>query len=169
MRLRIFLCSGPEINRIELAQFQNDVAAVADLQGYSITFPTLLKDTPASTLQTSFASTANFSAGSDPHTFALTVTVQDDGPATPAVANANLFILRLTAQTGTDLIGSLSVKLDDGFSDPVLAAVDLNFAHTTGTDEPLRFSTRPRQPSISRISRRSISTFRIMLWFRAQM
>jgi hypothetical protein len=126
---------GPEINRIELAQFQNDVAAVADLQGYSITFPTLLRDTPASAVQTSFASTANFSAGSDPHTFALTVTVQDDGLATPAVANANLFILRLTAQSGTDLIGSLSLKLDDGFTDPVLGTVDLNFAHTTGTDE----------------------------------
>jgi hypothetical protein len=126
---------GPEINRIELAQFQNDVAAVADLQGYSITFPTLLRDTPASAVQTSFASTANFTAGSDPHTFALTVTVQDDGLATPAVANANLFILRLTAQTGTDLIGSLSLKLDDGFTDPVLGIVDLNFAHTTGTDE----------------------------------
>lgn len=126
---------GPEINRVELAQFQNDVAAVTDLHGYSITFPTLLKDTPESTLQTSFASTASFSAGSDPHTFALTVTVQDNGPATPAVANANLFILRLTAQTGTDLIGSLSLKLDDGFTDPVLSTVDLNFAHTTGTDE----------------------------------
>ena len=126
---------GPEINRIELAQFQNEVAAVAYLQGYSITFPTLLRDTPASAVQTSFASTANFSAGSDPHTFALTVTVQDDGLATPAVANANLFILRLTAQTGTDLIGSLSLKLDDGFTDPVLGTVDLNFAHTTGTDE----------------------------------
>jgi hypothetical protein len=126
---------GPEINRVELAQFQNDVAAVADLRDYSITFPTLLKDTPASTLQTSFASTASFSAGSDPHTFALTVTVQDNGPATPAVANANLFILRLTAQTGTDLIGSLSLKLDDGFSDPVLATVDLNFGHTAGSDE----------------------------------
>ncbi|MGH9562194.1 MAG: hypothetical protein ACRD3S_12140, partial [Terracidiphilus sp.] len=37
--------------------------------------------------------------------------------------------------TGTDLIGSLSLKLDDGFTDPVLATVDLNFAHTTGTDE----------------------------------
>lgn len=126
---------GPEINRVELAQFQNDVASVSDLQGYSITFPTLLKDTPALTLQTSFASTANFSAGSDPHTFALTVTVEDDGPATPAVADANLFILRLTAQTGTDLIGSLSLKLDDGFTDPVLPTVDLNFAHTSGTDE----------------------------------
>ncbi len=126
---------GPEINRVELAQFQNDVASVSDLQGYSITFPTLLKDTPASALQTSFASTENFSAGSDPHTFALTVTVQDNGPATPAVANANLLILRLTAQTGTDLIGSLSLKLDDGFTGPVPATVDLNFAHTTGTDE----------------------------------
>lgn len=126
---------GPEINRVELAQFQNDVAAVTDLHGYSVTFPTLLKDTPASTLQTSFASTASFSAGSDPHTFALTVTVQDNGPATPAVADANLFILRLTAQTGTDLIGSLSLKLDDGFTDPVLSTVDLNFAHTTGSDE----------------------------------
>src|SRR5271157_76182 len=126
---------GPEINRVELAQFQNDVASVSGLQSYSITFPNLLKDTPASALQPSFASTATFSAGSDPHTFALTVTVQDNGPATPAVANANLFILGLTAQTITVLIGSLSLKLDDGFTDPVLAIVDLNFAHTAGTDE----------------------------------
>ncbi len=98
------------------------------------------------------------------------MTVQDDGPATPAVANANLFILRLTAQTGTDLIGSLSVKLDDGFSDPVLPTVDLNFAHTTGTDE-LTSDFDPTTPAFNLLEspRRSISTFGIMLWFRAQM
>ena len=139
---------APEINRIELAQLQNEVATIADLQGYSITFPSLLKDTPASTLQTSFASAANYTAGSDPHTFSLTVTVQDNGPDTPAVANANLFILRLTAQTDTDLIGALSLKLDDGFTDPVLATVDLNFAHTTGSNE-LTADLDPTSPAFN--------------------
>jgi hypothetical protein len=107
-----------------------------------------LKDTPASTLQTSFASAANYTSGSDPHTFSLTVTVQDNGPSTPAVANANLFILRLTAQTATDLIGALSLKLDDGFTDPVLATVDLNFAHTTGSNE-LTANLDPSSPAFN--------------------
>ena len=84
---------------------------------------------------TTFKSTVQFAAGADAHTFAVTVSVQDDGASTPAVANANLFILRLCSQTGTDLLGSLSLKLDDGYPDSVLATIDLNFSHTVGTDE----------------------------------
>ncbi len=34
---------GPEVNRVELAKFQNDVYGVADLSGYSITFAGLLR------------------------------------------------------------------------------------------------------------------------------
>ena len=126
---------GPEVDRIELAKFQNEVLSSADLKGYEITFASLLHDIPASTLQTSFQSTAAFAAGADPHTFSVMVSVQDDGLATPAVANANLFILRLCSQTGTDLIGSLSLKLDDGYTNPVMATIDLNFAHTAGSNE----------------------------------
>lgn len=126
---------APEVNRLELAKLQNEITNMPDLQGYQITFPDFLRDSPPSSLFTNFKSTAQFATGSEPHTFAVTVSIQDDGSATPAVANANLFILRLCSQTGTDLIGSLSVKLDDGFTDPVPATIDLNFAHTTGTNE----------------------------------
>jgi hypothetical protein len=123
------------VDRIEMARFQNEVQSLADLNGYEITFASLLHDTRVSTLQTAFQSTVAFAPGADPHTFSVTVSIHDDGPATPAVANANLFILRLCAQTGTDLIGSLNLKLDDGFTRPVLATVDLNFARTTGSNE----------------------------------
>jgi hypothetical protein len=126
---------APEVDRIELAKFQNEVLSRADLNGYEITFASLLRDTPASTLQTTFQSDTAFAAGPDPHTFSVTVSVRDAGVATPAVADANLFILRLCSQTGTDLIGALSLKLDDGFTDPVLATIDLNFAHTAGSSE----------------------------------
>jgi hypothetical protein len=36
---------------------------------------------------------------------------------------------------GEDLIGFLSLRLDDGFTDPVLATIDLNFVHTAGSNE----------------------------------
>ena len=63
--------------------------------------------------------------------------MQDDGVNAPAVADANILISQISARSGTDLIGSLSLKLDDGYPNPVLATVDLNFAHTAGSDEVL--------------------------------
>jgi hypothetical protein len=78
-----------------------------------------------------------FAAGTDPHSVALTVTITDQGANVPAVANANVFILRLSSPKGTDLIGSLSFKLDDGFPDPVQATLDLNFEHTAGPADEL--------------------------------
>lgn len=128
---------APEISAIDMAKLALEIAAHPDLSGYQITLADFLQTTPSSTLQTSFASTVQFAAGADPHTFAVTVTVQDAGPNSPAVADANLFIQRLCAQFGTDLIGSLSLKLDDGYPTPVLAAIDLNFAHTAASDELL--------------------------------
>lgn len=126
---------APEVNRIEFAKLKNEVAANPDLGGYTLTFPAFLRANPPSSVITTFKSDAQFVPGSDAHTFIVNVSVQDDGPNTPAVANANLFILRLCSQKGADLIGSMSLKLDEGFSDPVQAPIDLNFSHTTGTDE----------------------------------
>ena len=128
---------APAVSSIELAKLTEEIAGHPDLNGYQITFANFLQSAPASTLLTAFASGVQFAAGAGPHTFALTITVQDDGANAPAVANANLLILQLSAQSGTDLIGSLSLILDDGYPDPVLATIDLNFAHTAGSDEVL--------------------------------
>jgi hypothetical protein len=67
----------------------------------------------------------------------VTVSIQDEGVQTPAVANANAFIMRLSSSTGADLIGSLSIKLDDGYPQPVLSTIDLNFARTAGSDHEI--------------------------------
>jgi hypothetical protein len=128
---------APEISRIDLAKLTAEIAGNPDLSGHQVVLADSLQTKPPSTLLTAFASNVQFAAGADPHTFAVTITVQDAGATAPAVANANLLILQISAQSGTDLIGSLSLKLDDGYPDPVLAPIDLNFAHTTGSDEVL--------------------------------
>jgi hypothetical protein len=128
---------APEVSQIELVKLKQAISKIPDFNGYQLTFADFTNDTPPSTLLTSFKSGVQFAAGADAHTFAVTVSVQDDGPNTPAVADANLFILRLCSQRGTDLLGSLSLKLDDGYPNPVLASIDLNFAHTVGTDDLL--------------------------------
>jgi hypothetical protein len=128
---------APEVSSIDLARLTEEIGKQSDLSGYQITFADSLQTKPPSTLPTAFATNVQFVAGANPHTFALTVTVQDAGPTAPAVANANLLILQLSGQSGTDLIGSFSLKLDDGYPDPVLAPIDLNFAHTAGSDEVL--------------------------------
>jgi hypothetical protein len=126
---------APEVSRIEFLKLSQEILRREDLKGYTLKLPDFQRDTPPSTLQTQFKSNGQFSAGTDPHTFAVTVSIHDDDSQTPAVANANLFIMRLCSNAGADLVGSLSVKLDDGYPDPVLSTIDLNFAHSAGTDE----------------------------------
>jgi hypothetical protein len=128
---------APEVSPIDLNKLAEELAGRPDLSGYQLTFADFLQTKPVSTLLTTFASTVSFAAGADPYTFAVTASVEDAGANAPAVASANLLIVQLCAQSGTDLIGSLSLKLDDGYPDPVLATIDLNFAHTTGSDDIL--------------------------------
>ena len=126
---------APAVSRIEFLKLTQEISSREDLKDFTPKLPEFQRDTPPSTLQTEFKSSVQFNAGVDPHTFAVTVSILDDGSQTPAVANANLFITRLCSNTGTDLVGSLSVKLDDGYPDSILPTIDLNFAHTVGTDE----------------------------------
>ena len=99
--------------------------------------PDFQRDDPPSTLETQFGSDIHIDQGALPQTFSVTVSIQDEGLQTPAVANANAFIMRLSSSTGADLIGSLSIKLDDGYPQPVLSTIDLNFAHTAGSDHEI--------------------------------
>jgi hypothetical protein len=126
---------APEVSRIEFLKLTQEILSREDLKGYTPKLPDFQRDNPPSTLQTEFKSDVHFSAGTDPHTFSVSVSIHDDNSQTPAVANTNLFIMRLCSNTGADLVGSLSVKLDDGYADSVLSTIDLNFAHTAGTDE----------------------------------
>lgn len=126
---------APEVSRIEFLKLAEEVSSRAELKGYTLKLPEFLHDAPPSTLQTAFKSSVQFAAGTDTHTFAVTVVIHDVGAQTPAVANANLFIMRLCSGTGAELVGSLSLKLDDGYADPVLSPIVLNFSHTSGTDE----------------------------------
>ena len=126
---------APEISRIEFHKLTQEILNREELRGYTPTLPNFLHVTRPSTLQTDFKSGVAFAAGTDAKTFAVTVSIHADGLQTPAVANANLFITRLCSNTGADLVGSLSIKLDDGYPDPVLSTIVLNFAHTAGTDE----------------------------------
>jgi hypothetical protein len=128
---------APEVSPIDLARLAAEIAGHPDLSGFQITFADSLQSTRPSTLVTSFASSVQFATGIALHTFEVTVTVEDTGADTPAVANANLFIQRLCAQSGTDLIGSLNLKLDDGYPDPVVATIDLNFARTAAAVDEL--------------------------------
>jgi hypothetical protein len=125
---------APEVSRIELAKLIQEVVRRKDLQDYTVKLPDFQHDNPPSTLMTAFKSNVAFGPGTYPHSFSVTVSIYDDGSQSPAVANANLFISRLCLGTGTDLIGSLSLKLDDGYPDPVLSTIDLNFAHTAHSD-----------------------------------
>ncbi len=128
---------APEVSGIELARLTEEIGGHPDLNGYQITFADFLKSTAPSTVLTTFATSVAFAAGAVPHTFAATIIVQDAGTNAPAVANANILILQLSSQSGTDLIGSLNLLLDDGYPDPVAATIDLNFAQTAGSDELL--------------------------------
>lgn len=126
---------APEVSRIEFLQFAQEISHNPDLKDYKLKFPDFLQDGLPSNLQTAFKSSAQFSAGSDAHTFMVSVCIQDEGTQTPSVANANLFIMQLCSNIGAGLIGSLNLKLDDGYSMPVPSTLVLNFAHTTGSDE----------------------------------
>jgi hypothetical protein len=128
---------APEVSRIEIYKLQQAIKGIDLLKDYTLKLPDFQRDTPPSTLDTQFKSNVQISQGALAQTFVVTVSIQDDGVENPAVANANAFIMRLSSSTGADLIGSLSIKLDDGYPEPVLSAIDLNFGHTAGSDHEI--------------------------------
>ena len=126
---------APEVSRIDFLKLTQDILSQDELKGYTLKLPEFQRNTPPSTLATEFQSETSISAGTEPHTFSVNVGIRDGASESPAVANANLFIMRLCTTSGADLVGSLSLKLDDGYPDAIVSAIDLNFSHSAGTDE----------------------------------
>ncbi|HEY4257940.1 MAG TPA: hypothetical protein VGM66_12060 [Candidatus Udaeobacter sp.] len=136
-RFEFVFTIAPEVSRIEVYKIQQEINGRQELKDYKLKLPDLQRDNPPSTLETQFRSDIHIDQGALPQTFSVTVSIQDEGVQTPAVANANAFIMRLSSSTGADLIGSLSIKLDDGYPQPVLSTIDLNFARTAGSDHEI--------------------------------
>jgi hypothetical protein len=128
---------APEVSRIEVYKLEQEIKGRQELKDYKVKLPDFQRDNPPSTLETQFSSNIHIDQGALPQTFSVTVSIQDEGVQTPAVANANALIMRLSSSTGADLIGSLSIKLDDGYPQPVLSTIDLNFARTAGSDHEI--------------------------------
>src|SRR5436190_8940497 len=128
---------APEVSRIEVYKLGQEIKGRQELKDYKLKLPDFQRNNPPSTLETQFSSNIHIDQGALAQTFSVTVSIQDEGVQTPAVANANAFIMRLSSSTGADLIGSLSIKLDDGYPQPVLPTIDLNFARTAGTDHEI--------------------------------
>jgi len=126
---------APEVSRIEILRLTQEVLGREELKDCTLKLPDFHSGTPLSTLQTTFVSNVQFSAGADPHTFVINAYIHDDDSQYPAVANANLFIKQLCSDIGVALQGSLSIKLDDGFPNPVSSPIELNFVYSVGTDE----------------------------------
>ena len=126
---------APEISPVDFLKLSQEVRERADFKGYTLTLPGHLSDKPAASISTSFQSSFQYSAGLQPHSFTLAVSIRDKDLDSPAVANANLFLAMLAALKPPYLGGALSLKLDDGYAHPVQADVVLNFVETSGTDE----------------------------------
>ena len=126
---------APQVSRVEMQQFQAALLQRPDLEDRQIVFPTTLGPASASSLMTSFGSTAQFGPGPSPNTFAVTLTIQDAGVQAPAVADANLIIQRLCSGLGANLAGTLELQVDASSGLTTTAGLDLNFLYTAGSDE----------------------------------
>src|SRR5262249_22386238 len=64
-----------DVSRIEFLKLTQEISSREDLKDYKLKLPDFQRETPPSTLQTTFKSDVQFPAGTDAHTFALTVSI----------------------------------------------------------------------------------------------
>jgi len=126
---------APDVSPTEMAQLASDISVHPVFKNYNpIKFPDFLKE-GSPKLATAYQSASYCSSSIEQHIFQLTIEIADEGTNTPAVANANLLIKQLCLSNQPFLTGTLSLKLDDYYPDPVETLVVLDFRETSGTDE----------------------------------
>lgn len=130
---------APDISPIDLLQFSQEIASNPDLKGYTLRLPSFLKDESSPKIQTAFHSSADCLPTSIPKAFSLVIQVRDDENGSPAVANANILIKQLCLDQEPFLAGSIALKLDDFYPDPVEAKVILNFHRSAGDPSEVSF------------------------------
>lgn len=134
-RFQFTFTVAPSVDPVDMTQLRADVASIPEAAGRTlrVQFPDGLDARNPSSLN-GFASTATSFADSQGPAVTLAVTIGDDH-ATPATSRANLFLHQLTSALPAPLFGSVGVRLDDDYPDPVQSAVVLNVHQTADGDD----------------------------------
>jgi hypothetical protein len=135
-RFQFTFTVAPEVDPIDLAQLALDLPNIPEAAGRSLqlALPSGLDPRTPATLEGFAAATAVFSDGVDPHTLLVNVTIADDR-ATPAITNVNLFLDQLMTRVSTPVFGTVAVRLDDLYPQPVQTTVLLNLRATADADD----------------------------------
>ncbi|GGY09292.1 hypothetical protein [Streptomyces tanashiensis] len=126
---------APMVDPIDMARLRADVPDIPEAVGRTlrVALPGGLDSRTPSTLDGFPAGRAAFADG-DGTTVTVSVDITDDRP-TPATTTVNLFLQQLAATGPPPLFGSLAVRLDDVFPQPVRTSLLLNLRNTAHSDE----------------------------------
>jgi hypothetical protein len=124
-----------DVSPIDLIQFTQDIGGQPELANCSVVLPAFLKEGKTPTFSGGFSPQCSVSPMSTRGAFVVTIEIRDEGDSVPAVASANLLIRQLSSDIPPFLSGTLPIKLDDDFPNPIEATFALNFHETSGSDE----------------------------------
>ncbi|MEV8585700.1 hypothetical protein AB0424_02065 [Streptomyces sp. NPDC051180] len=130
---------------VDLARLRADVLEVPEAEGRTlrVALPGGLDSRTPSTLDGFPAGRAVFADGAG-NAIQVGVDIADDRP-TPATTTVNLFLQQLAATGPPPLFGTVAVRLDDVFPQPVRTSLLLNVRRTAHADD-LATTRRPGPP-----------------------
>lgn len=130
-----------DFSPIDILQLQQDLKSHSETKDCTLSFPDLIKEGIASTLDTVFVTSFKYSKGSgELNSFLLSVEIKEGITGNPAVAIANMLINQLRSAHEPFLSGSLDIKIDEYFATPLRVPVLLSFKETNGNDGIVFFS-----------------------------
>lgn len=127
---------APLIDPVEFALLATDLRAIPEAVGRTLrlALPPGLDPRFTTTLDGFPSGKTGFVDGAAPHTVQVSVDIVDDG-STPSTSLVNMLLQQLAARSPAPLFGSLFVRVDDVFPQPIRTQLVLNLRQTAGTDE----------------------------------
>ncbi|AWZ04237.1 MULTISPECIES: hypothetical protein [unclassified Streptomyces] len=138
---------GPMADPIDIARLRADVTGIPEAVGRTlhVALPSGLDSRTPSTLQGFPAGQVAFADG-DGTTIQVGVDISDDRP-TPAATLVNLFLQQLASPGPAPLFGTIAVRLDDVFPQPVRTQLLLNLRRTAHSGDLVTTRQPGSQPS----------------------
>ncbi|GGY09252.1 hypothetical protein [Streptomyces tanashiensis] len=142
---------GPMADPIDMARLKADVTGIPEAVGRTlrVVLPSGLDFRTPSGLPGFPAGKVSFADG-DGTTIQVSVDISDDRP-TPAATLVNLFLQQLASPGPAPLFGTVAVRLDDLFPDPVRARLLLNLRETAHSGD-LVTTRQPGSPPSAQAS-----------------
>ncbi|SED98607.1 hypothetical protein [Streptomyces sp. TLI_105] len=136
---------APMADPIDMARLRADVTGIPEAVGRTlrVALPGGLDSRTPATLDGFPAGRAAFADG-DGTAITVGVDIVDDRP-TPATTTVNLFLQQLAVTGSPPLFGSIAVRLDDVFPQPVRTSLLLNLRNTAHSDD-LATTRQPGSP-----------------------